>query len=284
MAEIQAQTELKQNLIDHLFIYQNYPEVYEVNGKPEDQDFQITNIQNFEHTIYSSSVMMYVQANRLVIKIDYNASEHRKDNIERVISHLETILGQIAARPEMRLDEIELVGEEEKRRLLEQFNDTKAEYPKDQTIHTLLEQQVERTPEAVAVVFESKRLTYGELNAKANQLAQKLRSHGVGADRIVGIMAERSVEMFVGILAILKAGGAYLPIDSAYPAERIAYMLGDSGADLLLVYGDAEVPQDYEGTVLNLADASLYTGDTANLPASSGPNDMAYVIYTSGST
>ncbi|MFD2413389.1 amino acid adenylation domain-containing protein, partial [Paenibacillus rhizoplanae] len=253
LAEVQAQSDLKQDLIDHLFVFQNYPEVYEVKGQAENQDFQITDIQSFEHTNYSLSVMMYVHANQLVIKIDFNASEHRRDNIERVISHLETILEQVAARPEMRLNEIELAGKEEKRELLETFNDTKAEYPKDQTIHVLFEEQAERTPEAMAVVFESERVTYGELNAKANQLAHVLRSCEVGAERIVGIMSERSVEMIVGILAILKAGGAYLPIDSAYPEERIAYMLEDSGVDLLLVYGDGEVPQDYEGSVLKLA-------------------------------
>ncbi|MFD1908980.1 amino acid adenylation domain-containing protein [Paenibacillus rhizoplanae] len=190
----------------------------------------------------------------------------------------------MATRPDLRLGEIELAGEEEKHQLLEQFNDTKTDYPKEQTIHALFEQQVEQTPEATAVVFESVRMTYGELNAKANQLAHELRVRGVGAERIVGIMSERSVEMIVGILAILKAGGAYLPIDPVYPAERIAYMLEDSGVDLLLVYGDGEVPQDYEGSVLKLADASLYAGDTANVPAASGPDDLAYVIYTSGST
>ncbi|KOR82143.1 hypothetical protein AM231_17460, partial [Paenibacillus solani] len=225
LAEIQAQSDLKQNLIDHLFVFQNYPDVYEVNGQPEDQDFQVTDFHAFEHTSYSLSVIMQLRSNRLGIKIGFNASEHHRDNIERVISHLETILEQVTARPDMRLDEIELAGEEEKRQLLDTFNDTKAEYPKDQTIQALFEEQAERTPEAEVVVFESERLTYGELNAKANQLAHELRSRGVGADQIVGIMAERSLEMIVGILAILKAGGAYLPIDPAYPAERIAYML-----------------------------------------------------------
>ncbi|WP_145415596.1 AMP-binding protein, partial [Paenibacillus xylanexedens] len=162
---------------------------------------------------------------------------------------------------------------------------TAAEYPKDQPIHTLFEEQADRTPEAVAVVFEAVQLTYGELNAKANQLAHELRSRGVGADQIVGIMADRSVEMIVGILAILKAGGAYMPIDPAYPPDRMTYMLEDSGADLLLVYGEnVEVPPTYAGTVLNLADVSLYTGEPANLPAISGVSDLAYVIYTSGST
>ncbi|MHA6534790.1 non-ribosomal peptide synthetase, partial [Paenibacillus sp. BAC0078] len=179
---------------------------------------------------------------------------------------------------------VDFLEKEERRQLLETFNDTRAEYPKDKTIHALFEEQAERTPEAEAVIFESGRMTYGELNAKANQLAHELRLRGVGADRIVGIMAERSVEMIVGILAILKAGGAYLPIDPAYPADRITYMLEDSSADLLLVYGEAEVPQEYEGTVLDLADVSLYAGDTANPPAANGPNDLAYVIYTSGST
>ncbi|MFD1909019.1 condensation domain-containing protein [Paenibacillus rhizoplanae] len=96
--------------------------------------FRVTDIQMFEHTNYSLYVMMHLRSNRLGIKIGFNASEHRRDNIERVISHLETILGQVAARPDMRLDEIELAGEEEKLQLLEQFNDTKADYPKDKTI------------------------------------------------------------------------------------------------------------------------------------------------------
>ncbi|MHA6534788.1 amino acid adenylation domain-containing protein, partial [Paenibacillus sp. BAC0078] len=241
--------------------------------------------QEYRVAKFDLTVAAVEQEGRLYFDWEYSTALFKKETIERMAGHLAAIVEQIVKTPDMLLDEIELAGEEEKGQLLTVFNDTKSHYPKDQTIHALFEQQAERTPEAVAVVFESARMTYRELNAKANQLANELRARSVGADRIVGIMAERSVEMVVGIMAILKAGGAYLPIDPTYPAERITYMLEDSGADLLLVYGgNAEVPSVYEGEVLNLADASLYAGDTANLSAASGPNDLAYVIYTSGST
>ncbi|MHA6534827.1 AMP-binding protein, partial [Paenibacillus sp. BAC0078] len=173
------------------------------------------------------------QEGRLYFDWEYSTALFKKETVERMGKHLAAIVEQIAETPDMRLEEIELAGEEEKRQLLETFNDTRTEYPKNKTIHELFKQQAERTPEATAIEFESGRMTYGELNAKANQLAHELRLRGVGSDRIVGIMAERSVKMVVGILAILKAGGAYLPIDPTYPAERIAYMLEDSGARLL---------------------------------------------------
>src|SRR5690606_10754061 len=112
-------------------------------------------------------------------------------------------------------------------KLLYEFNDTYTDYPRDKTIQQLFEEQVEKTPDNIAVVFEDKKLTYSELNEKANSLARVLRDNGVKADSIVGIMVERSIEMIVGIMAVLKAGGAYLPIDPLYPAERIKYMLAD---------------------------------------------------------
>src|SRR5207247_4070276 len=111
---------------------------------------------------------------------------------------------------------------------------TAAEYPSDKGVHQLFEEQVQRTPEAVAVVYEDEQLTYGELNAKANQLAHKLRELDVGPEVLVGICVERSLEMVVGLLGILKAGGAYVPLDPSYPKERLAYMLGDAAPKVLL--------------------------------------------------
>ncbi|WP_411675189.1 AMP-binding protein [Cohnella faecalis] len=132
--------------------------------------------------------------------------------------------------------------------------------------------------------MESESLTYAELNGRANQLARVLRGKGVGADRIVGILAERSLEMIVGILGILKAGGAYLPIDPDYPAERIGYMLEDSGADILLTQKRLEAQtMGFAGEVLHVDDERLYAGDNTDLDHTGSSKDLAYVIYTSGS-
>ncbi|MFC5699787.1 amino acid adenylation domain-containing protein, partial [Cohnella faecalis] len=191
----------------------------------------------------------------------------------------------ISSQTEKQLKAIELLSAEEKRQLLHAFNDTKATYPANQTIHGLFEEQVKKTPDHTAVVLESESLTYAELNGRANQLARVLRGKGVGADRIVGILAERSLEMIVGILGILKAGGAYLPIDPDYPAERIGYMLEDSGADILLTQKRLQgQTMGFAGEVLHVDDERLYALDDTDLAHMGSSKDLAYVIYTSGST
>ena len=149
------------------------------------------------------------------------------------------LLEGIVADPEQRLSDLPLLTAAERQQLLVEWNATQADYPRMPCIHQLFEAQVERTPDAVAVVFEDQQLTYRELNPRANQLAHHLRALGVGPEVLVGICMERSLEMVIGLLGILKAGGAYVPLDPAYPQERLAFMLEDAQAPVLLTQAAA---------------------------------------------
>ncbi|EGD46627.1 AMP-dependent synthetase and ligase [Ruminiclostridium papyrosolvens DSM 2782] len=151
-------------------------------------------------------------------------------------------------------------------------------------IHRLFESQALSTPNNTALILGEKSLSYKELNERANQLAWKLREKGVQADRIVGIMVNRSFEMIIGILGVLKAGGAYLPIDPAYPADRIQFMLEDSSSHILLSQKKFVEGIHYEGDFINLDEKAIYAGDDSNPAIINSSKDLAYVIYTSGST
>ncbi|MEW9703002.1 AMP-binding protein, partial [Paenibacillus sp. SI8] len=175
--------------------------------------------------------------------------------------------------------------EDEKAQIFDEFNATAMSSPRDKTIPQLFEEQAERTPDQVAVFCEGEKLTYRELNERANSLARTLRHAGVQTDSFVGLMTERSLAMIVGVFAIMKAGGAYVPIDPDYPEDRIRYMLEDSGAKLLLTQERLRERVSFEaGTVLTLDDPAVYSADGSNLELVSSANDLAYVIYTSGTT
>ncbi len=170
-----------------------------------------------------------------------------------------------------------------------EWNDTEADYPKDKCIHQLFEEQAERTPDAVAVVYEDQQLTYRELNARANQLAHYLKKLGVGPDVLVGICVERSLEMIVGLLGILKAGGAYVPLDPKYPRERLAFMLEDAQIEVLLTQEKVAISGPFSGRKINAVCLdrdwnTISKEDTHNLPRAARLDHLAYVIYTSGST
>ncbi|MBW7473805.1 amino acid adenylation domain-containing protein [Paenibacillus oenotherae] len=223
----------------------------------------------------------------LVISFEYGTALFHHDTVSRMAQHYLNILREIADNPDTLLSEIELLTPEEKTRVAESFNATAADYPADATLHGMIEAQAARTPEAVAVIDGSRRLTYGELNTGANRLAARLRARGVGPDRIVPLMLERASEMIIGILAIQKAGGAYLPIDPEFPEDRIAYMLEDSEANWLLTQTKfvAKARGLFGGDLIDLDDPAVYAdGNGANLPPIAGPRNLAYVIYTSGST
>jgi len=209
------------------------------------------------------------------------------DSITRISDQFTTFLRGIAADPDRSLADLPILTQAESHRLLIEWNDTAREYPKNQCIHRLFENQAEQTPEAVAVVFESHQLTYRELNQRANQLANLLRQMGVGPQVLVGLCVDRSLEMVVALLAILKAGGAYVPLDPSYPRERLAFMIEDARLSLLLTQDHlaGELPKD--GTRILRLDsewARIAETNAENPVGGTSAEDLAYVIYTSGST
>jgi amino acid adenylation domain-containing protein len=212
--------------------------------------------------------------------------------MERHVGYLLRLLSGMVTQEHRAIDELEILSAQEREQLLIGWNDTQAWYPEQRCIHELIEDQVARTPDAVAVRCAGHTLTYAELNSKANQLAHHLQSRGVGPDRLVGICLERSLEMIVGILAVLKAGGAYVPLDPSYPSERLAYMLEDSVPCVLLTQMHLRpiLPADALPTIAldDPAHLELLARDpnTNAPPPSLGltSRHLAYVIYTSGST
>jgi fengycin family lipopeptide synthetase D len=190
----------------------------------------------------------------------------------------------LKGEPSPKISHVEFLSPEEKHQLLYEFNNTKAAYQKEKTIHQLIEEQVRRTPNSTALVFGDKELTYEELNTRANYVAKKLREEGVGKDCIVGILINRSLEMIIGILGILKSGGAYLPIDPEYPYERIDFMIKDSEAKVLLTTAMLRSKTSFDGKSILLDEIDFDQRELENLEMINNPGDLAYVIYTSGST
>ncbi|NEP26961.1 amino acid adenylation domain-containing protein, partial [Moorena sp. SIO3I6] len=217
----------------------------------------------------------------------YNRDLFEAETISRMVSHYENLLSAAVETPERPISKLPLMTEPELDQILVEWNNTKTDYPTDKCIHQLFQEQVQKTPDAVAVVFEQQKLTYSQLNSKANQLAHYLQKLGVVPETLVGICVERSVEMVVGLLAILKAGGAYVPLDSTYPQERLDYMLCDAKVSVLLTQKSffTLLPEHKAQVVcLDSSEDMLSNYSTANLISGVQPSNLGYVIYTSGST
>jgi natural product biosynthesis luciferase-like monooxygenase protein/non-ribosomal peptide synthase protein (TIGR01720 family) len=266
-------------LFDTLLVYENYPV-----GEGSWAELELTRV--VDQTNYPLTLV--VEPGRALSLTAYHDTQNiERERVERLLGHLERLLAGMAASPEARLGELELLTEEERQRVLVEWNATASEFPRDRTVHELVEEQVERTPEATAVVFGGRSLTYAELNAQANRLAHHLRGLGVGPEVLVGVCLERGLEMVVGLLAVLKAGGAYVPLDPTYPRRRIAFMLEDSRASVLLTAH--QIATDLTSRDIQLVRPDLDTAAIATEgsgPISSGvtADHAAYVIYTSGST
>ena len=223
----------------------------------------------------------------LVCSLEYNTDLFEKATIERMLGHYETLLEGIVSNPDERLSLLPLLTNAERQQLLVEWNDTTTDYPRSKCVHELFEVQVEKSPNAIAVIFEDEELTYAQLNARANQLAHYLKKHRVRPQDLVGICMERSAGMVVAILGILKAGGTYVPLDLAYPKERLAFMLEDAQARVLLTEERLldRLPQHEAKLVCLDSDWKEIDRESKENPLSGGTvDDLAYVIYTSGST
>jgi amino acid adenylation domain-containing protein len=241
-----------------------------------------TDTSKFDFTIELRPVGESIEAS-----IEYNTDLFDSGTIDRLWGHLSSYLERAVAAPEQKAAAISLLTPAERQQLLVEWNATEREYPREASLTALLEAQVERTPDNVALVFENQQLTYRELNERANRLANYLRRIGVGPEDLVALYAERSLDMVVGLVGILKAGGAYLPIDTVYPKDRIGFMLEDAQVRVLLTQQPllASLAELQARVVcLDTEWGVIERESPENLSLNAGPDNLAYVIYTSGST
>ncbi|MDP1796741.1 MAG: amino acid adenylation domain-containing protein, partial [Planctomycetaceae bacterium] len=284
--ELQPQRDLsREAMFQVVLILQNAPASH-VNLS---EQLTLSPVEASSHSSrYDLEVHAQEHGGRLFLTCIYNTAIFERSTITRLARHFERLLEGVVAHPEWRLSQVPLLTETERHQLLIEFNDAATPYPADRCIHELFETQVQRTPQAPAVVAEDVELTYAELNHRANRLARVLRQRGMTTETLVALCVERSPDMVVAILAILKAGGAYLPLDLDYPRERLAFMLEDSRARFVLTTAALceRVPSSQGCTVLLLDELAraAFTADSVNLPRDSLPESLAYLIYTSGST
>lgn len=258
-------------LFDVLFAFQNQAAPSDVEISPEQHDKLITSDAFLQ---FDLTFNIKESGNCLQVSIGYLTSLFKQETIEQMCNHFKTILKAIAVDEQQELQQINIVTEAEKQKLLYDFNEFGIDYPKEKTLVDLFETQVAKTPNNTAVVFENKKLSYTELNEKANQLAHFLRTtYAIQPDDLIGVLQDRTEWMVITLLAVLKSGGAYVPIDPNYPEDRIAYMTEDSNCKVVV---DAEFLKEFS------AKASNY--DSTNPTNSIVPQNLAYVIYTSGTT
>ncbi len=271
-------------LFESIVVFENYllnTELQRQGGNWQKREFQL-----FEQPPYPLVLTGNLDT-ELRLKIFYDRQQFESVTITRLLQHLRTLLEGMVTHPEQCLGELSVLTEAERHQILVEWNATDAEYPRHLRLHDLVEAQVARSPTAVAVVFDSQRLTYQELNQRANQLAHHLQTLGVRPEVTVGICLERSLEMVIALLAVLKAGGAYVPLDPAYPPDRLAHILTDAELAVILtqktllpVLPESEVP----ALCLDSHWPSIAHASAKNPVSPATAENLAYIIYTSGST
>nr|VFJ54347.1 MAG: amino acid adenylation domain-containing protein [Candidatus Kentron sp. FW] len=272
-------------LFDSIIVFENYP-VGDALEARDQLPSEISDIRSIEYTNYLITLIV-LPGESLSLKFIFDQSRIVPESITCLLGHMEVLLGAMVRETEIDVCQLPILTQAERQRILVEWNDTKVPYPADKCVHDLFEEQVAKSPDAIAVIFEEEKVSYSELNERANRLAHRLGALGIGPEVLVGLFVERSVEMVAGLLAILKAGGAYVPLDPEYPADRLAFMAEDADLKVLLCHGATRerVPECAARTLDMDEDAEGIAGENSENPTRLvGPDNLAYVIYTSGST
>ena len=270
-------------LFDVTFLMQNTDIGYKSNTNIVDSV-----IKPFEHTINNSkfdlSLVCIEKAKKISFSFQYCTRLFEQQSIFNIINYLKKVSDEIEKNLNKKIKDIEILSIEEKKRLLFGFNSTDMKFSEDKTIVDLFEEQVNLFPDKIALIINDYQLTYKEFHNKASHLATYLKSYNVCTDTFVGILAERSLEMIIGILGIIKAGAAYLPIDTKYPIERINYLLRDSETNVLLIASDLDTTKLHVKEIIDLRIPRPIKKIDNQISCNITPNNLAYLIYTSGST
>lgn len=290
LVQIQGWSEVPRSLplFDSIVVFENYPVDPAVARREwlQSLNLNVSEIRTSDLITYPLSLGVE-PGDELTLMIAYDPRRFDHDMVSRMLDHLRDVLESYLTDPEQRLAEITFLKDSERRQLLSDWNDTRIAYPEGVAIHEMIEAQARRTPHSTALVFNNQRLTYRELSRQSNRLAYELLRSGVGPDRLVGILMERSLEMVIALLGVLKAGGAYVPLDPAYPHERLAAILEEADPTVILAqaYLIDRLPSHRAPVICLDASVEAIAGAAETPPdtAVSGKS-LAYVIYTSGST
>ncbi|PBP94385.1 non-ribosomal peptide synthetase, partial [Pseudomonas congelans] len=275
-----------ETLFDTILVFENYP-VSDALQQAAPPGLVFGGLHTQEQTHYPLTLVVNL-GETLSLRFSYARQAFSEQHMAQLSAHFQQVLQALAHDAQAALGELALLSDREQQHVLREWNATAADFPSEQCLHNLIEAQVRATPDAPALIFSAEQLSYAQLNARANQLAHRLRESGVGPDVLVGICVERSLELVIALLAIIKAGGAYVPLDPDYPEDRLAYMMQDSGIGLLLtqtvLLQRLPVPRQLQSLCLDQDGDWLEGYSTANPVNFSHPLNLAYVIYTSGST
>ena len=279
LSEVWNESVLGNKLFDHIIIFENYPiqDLLSSEVGKGGIGIKIKTIEIFEQTNFNFSVIVS-PGKELKLEFKYNAGKYDSTTVSRIKAHYRQMVLEVLSTPEIPIINLSYIDKADRSLLLHGFNSTTYDYPREKTLLDLFEYQVAESPDEIALVYGSKEYTYGDLNARSNELGLYLRkAYGIKPDDLIGINLERSDRMIVSILGVLKSGGAYVPIDPEYPQDRIDYILSDSSCKVLI---DEEFLRDFAEEKTRIL--SGYRQE--NLSKITGPKDLAYVIYTSGST